>query len=183
LRYADANDANLQWYLRLIPAGYVPIPGGGGSTGASLPIDFEGVDPGFTSFNGSSASIANNPNPVGINTSSNVLETIKGAGSDAGIYVDLDSKLDLSTNTKIAFKIFNSSNPFLGGTCRVKLEDQSNPQNNVEVDVTLFGTPAWIEYEADFSGSPSGQYDRIIFFLGWGTSGTDTYNLDDINQK
>ena len=184
LRYTDASNAFLQWYIRLIPEGYVPTSGGGGgTTGVALPIDFEGADPGFTSFNGSTASIVNNPNAVGVNTSSNVLETIKGASNDAGIYVDLDSKLDFSANTKIAFKLFNSTNPFLGGTCRVKLEDTTDPQNSVEVDVSLVATPAWIQYEADFTGSASGQYDRIVFFPGWGTTGTDTYNLDDIEQK
>ena len=183
LRYADASNANLQWYIRLIPEGYVPGSGGGGSAGVELPIDFEGTDPGFSSFNGSTASVVSNPNPTGDNTSANVLQTIKGGSNDAGIYVDLGSELDLSTNTKIAFKLFNSTNPFVGGTCRVKLEDQSNPQNSVEVDVTLVATPAWIQYEADFAGSASGQYDRIVFFPGWATTGTDTYNLDDIEQK
>lgn len=188
LRYADASNSNLNWYLKLIPEGYVPGSGGGGSggggsTGVELPIDFEGTDPGFESFNGSTASVVSNPNSTGINTSANVLQTIKGGSNDAGIYVDLGSKLDFSTNTKIAFKLFNSTNPFVGGTCRVKLEDQSNPQNSVEVDVTLVATPAWIQYEADFAGSASGQYDRIVFFPGWATTGTDTYNIDDIEQR
>lgn len=188
LRYADASNSNLNWYLKLIPEGYVAGSGGGGSgggggNGVQLPIDFEGTDPGFLSFNGSTASVVSNPNSTGINTSANVLQTIKGGSNDAGIYVDLGAKLDLSTNTKIAFKLFNSTNPFVGGTCRIKLEDQSNPQNSVEVDVTLVATPAWIQYEADFAGSASGQYDRIVFFPGWATTRTDTYNIDDIEQR
>lgn len=188
IAFVDNSDADLMWYIRLIPEGYVPSSGGGGSggggsTGVELPIDFEGTDPGFESFNGSTASVVSNPNSTGINTSANVLQTIKGGSNDAGIYVDLGSKLDFSTNTKIAFKLFNSTNPFVGGTCRVKLEDQSNSQNSVEVDVTLVATPAWIQYEADFAGSASGQYDRIVFFPGWATTGTDTYNIDDIEQR
>ena len=178
LRYKDASNANLQWYLKLIPEGFVPA----GPKGI-LPMDFESVDPGFTAFNGSAVSIVSNPNSSGINTSSMVLQTVKGASNDAGIAVDLDAKLDLSTTGKIAFKLFNSTNPFLGGTCRVKLEDTSDPQNSVEVDVSLVATPAWIEYEADFTGSSSGEFDRIVFFPGWGTTGTNTYNIDDIIQK
>jgi len=183
LRYADASNPNLNWYLKLIPEGYVPgSGGGGGSTGTSLPIDFEGADPGFVSFNGSTATVESNPNSAGINTSANVLETIKGGSNDAGVFVDLDSKLDFSTNTKIVFKLFNP-NPFNSGVCRVKLEDQSNPQNSTEVDVNFIGTASWINYEADFAGAASGQYDRIVLFPGWQTTGTDTYHIDDIEQQ
>lgn len=184
LRYLHDGNSELAWYLRLVRKGYDSGAGGGGggTTGVTLPIDFEGTDPGFTSFNGSTASVVSNPNSAGINVSANVLETVKGGANDAGIFVDLGSKLDFSSNSKITFKLFNP-NPFASGICRVKLEDQSNPQNSVEIDVNITGTPSWINYEADFTGSTSGQYDRIVLFPGWATTGTDTYHIDDIEQK
>ena len=182
--FTDDSNADLMWYIRLIPEGYNSRGGGGsgGSTGTSLPIDFEGADPGFVSFNGSTATVESNPQPTGSNTSANVLETVKGGSNDAGVYVDLDARLDFSTNTKIAFKLFNP-NPFNSGVFRVKLEDQSDPQNNTEVDVNFIGTASWITYEADFAGAASGLYDRIVLFPGWATTGTDTYHIDDIEQK
>ncbi|MFT5668781.1 MAG: hypothetical protein ACI9DK_002986, partial [Vicingaceae bacterium] len=129
-------------------------------------------------FNGSSVAVINNPVPVGNNTSSRVLETVHGSSTDAGISVDLDAKLDFSTNGKIKFKLFAPS----GGVFKFKIEDQSDAQNNIEVDITCIATPAWIIYEADFTGSPSGVYDKLVLFPGWNTSSTDTYYIDDITR-
>ena len=182
LSYEDQNDAALRWYIRLIPRGSTPTSGGGGggggSTGFPLPMDFETVEPTFAGFNGSSVAVINNPVAFGNNTSSKVLETVHGSSADAGITVDLDAKLDFSTNGKIKFKLFAPS----GGVFKFKIEDQSDAQNNVEVDITCTATPGWISYEADFTGSSSGVYDKLVLFPGWNTTSTDTYYIDDISR-
>jgi len=181
LRYLHEGNAQLSWYIRLVRAGYDSGAGGGGggSTGFSLPMDFESVEPVFTGFNGSTAAIINNPVAFGSNTSGKVLETVHGADSTSGIAVELDSKLDFSANGKITFKLFSPS----AGVFKVKLEDQNDPQNSVEVDINFIGTTGWITYEADFSGSSSGVYDKLVLFPGWGNTNTNTYYIDDITQE
>ena len=183
LRYADASNANLNWYLKLIPEGYVPGSGGGGGGGGSvgfpLPMDFETTSPTFTTFNGSTANIINNPVAFGANTSSKVLEVVRGTSADAGVAVDLDFKLDFSSESKISFKLFSP----VGGTFKVKLENQNNSSSSTELDVTTIGTTGWLTYEVDFAGATSGEYDKLVLFPGFGDTSTSTYYIDDIIQK
>lgn len=187
LRYVDAANAELAWYIRLIPEGYDSGNdcdpggggGGGGGTGYSLPIDFESVEPSFTSFGGSTDTIIDNPHPGGINTSSRVLETVHGVETWAGLFVDLEQSLDFSTNSNIAVKLFAPSI----GTLRIKLESQANSNVFVEKDVDITTANEWVELSIDFSGEANNTYNRLVLFPGWGVSNAGTFYLDDIEQK
>ncbi len=179
LRYLDASNPELAWYIRLVPDDF-PVDGGGGGTTDSyaLPIDFESVDPKFEVFGGSSYAIVDNANKGGINTSNRVLETTHGNETWAGIYVNIDKKLDFASKTKIAFKVYAPAT----GTVRVKLENSAKTSEFAEVDVQVTAANEWVELEADFTGSPA-SYDRIALFPGWDTTTPDTYFIDDISQK
>jgi len=183
VRYLHRGNPNLAWYLTLIPEGYVPPTGGGGggSSGSPLPFDFETTDPGFVGFNGSSASIINNPAGFGLNTSAKVLETVHGGNTDSGIAADIDSKLDFSADSLIKFKIFAPTT----GTIKVKLESQDNSSLFVERDVNVPVANTWLELSAGFQGEASNTYDKIVLFPGWNTTppaSLRTYYLDDIKQ-
>ncbi len=176
----QGNDPTLAWYLRLIPEGYVPSGGGGGgTTGFSLPFDFETIEPAFVGFGGSSASIEDNADKRGINTSNRVLETTHGNETWAGVEVNLDSKLDFSTDSLIKLKVWS---PSAGDTLRVKLEDQANTNVFVEKDVIIPVAFTWVEVEVGFSTSPSNTYDKLVLFPGWGVVSSKTYQIDDIRQ-
>lgn len=176
------HDGTLHWYLRLIPEGFVSGGGGGGGGGGStysLPLDFESTQPTFTTFGNSTYSIIANPDPSGINTSGNVLETVHGDETWAGLYVDLTDPLDFSTNTVIALKIWAPA----AGTIRMKVENSSNTSDFVELDATVNSANTWEEVSIDFAGSNSGSYDRLVLFPGWNVANAGTFYLDDIVQQ
>lgn len=192
IRNADQGDPALAWYHRLVVEGYDSGGNGGGtdttgngggggindSTAYVLPIDFENEDPVVNVFGNSSYAIIDNPDASGINTSSRVLETVHGNETWAGLFIDLQEKLDFSSETNITFKIWAP----VAGTVRVKLEDQADDQVFVEKDVDVTTVNEWVELSVDFSGEPV-SYDRLVLFPGWGVGDPDTYYLDDLDQQ
>lgn len=180
--FIDDSDGDLYWYVRLIPEGYDPGSGGGGggSTGFTLPMDFETIEPVFTGFGNSTATTIDNPGGgFGINTSGRVLETVHGNEVWSGISVELDSKLDFSTNGKITLKVFSPQT----GSFKFKLEDKNDDTINTEVDINIPAANIWTTIEADFSAASSGTYDKLVLFPGFGLVSTNTYLIDDIEQK
>ena len=156
--------------------------GGGGGSDTNrydLPIDFESGNVVFEAFGGSTDTVIPNPDSSGINTSSMVLETVHGIETWAGVFVDLKTPLDFSTQTEIAVKVWAP----MGVTLRIKLEDSNNSNTFVEKDVTVNLAQTWEEVSIDFAGEPSGTYDRVVFFPGWGVASAGTFYLDDITQK
>lgn len=174
--YQDAANADLFWYITMVPDGFnsnppPPVPN------YSLPIDFEVVEPTFTVFGNSTYSIIANPDMSGINTSNKVLETVHGNETWAGLFVNLDSKLDFSTNTNIKIKVWAPAT----GVFRLKLESQADPNSFVEVDVNITTANAWEEITFDMSGTPT-SFDRLVMFPGWGVANAGTFYIDDIIQ-
>jgi len=180
LQYTDISDG-LLWYLRLIPEGFVSSGGGGsGPTQTySLPLDFESVEPVFTTFGNSSYSVIANPDPSGINTSSKVLETVHGNETWAGLYVDLDSPLDFSSATSISLNVWAP----ITGDFRFKIENSANTNDFVEVDGSVTSANSWQEIIVDFSSASSGLYDRLVLFPGWDVANAGTFYLDNIEQQ
>lgn len=184
LVYKHDGNPDLAWYLRLIPKGFIPSGGnggGGGSTGFSLPIDFETIEPTFTAFGNSSVQIINNPDarPGSINTSIRVLETTHGDETWAGVSVDLDSKLSFANDSLIKIKVWAEK----AGVFKVKLEDKDNPNVSIEKEVNIPVSFSWIEISVGFNNSNSGLYDKIALFPGWNTTTPDKYYIDDIKQS
>lgn len=172
-------DGGLLWYLRLIPEGFVSSGGGGTGQSYDLPIDFESVQPTFTTFGNSSYAIISNPDPSGINTSATVLETVHGDQTWSGLYVDLTTPLDFSFNTSIALKVWAPTT----GVFRVKIENSANTNDFVEFDVNVTTDNTWEEISVDFAGTASGVYDRLVLFPGWNVANAGTFYLDDIVQQ
>lgn len=178
LRFEDTQDPGLAWYIRLIPEGYVP--GGGGDPVVpkySLPLDFETVQPDMTTFGNSTVAYIANPDPSGINTSANVLETVHGNETWAGFFVNLEDPLDFSVDNNIKLKVWAP----ITGDFRLKLEEQGNTNNFVEVDVTVNTANTWQELTFDMTGVPA-DFDRIVFFPGWNVANAGTFYLDDVVQ-
>ena len=180
LRYLDASNPDLSWYIRLVPDDYPVDNGGGGSTDKyDLPVDFESVDPKFEVFGGSSYAIIDNSKSGGINTSNRILETTHGNETWAGLYVTLNDKIDFSQKTMISFKIWS---PNANDTVRVKLENSAKTSEFAERDVIITKANEWVELQVDFAGAAT-VFDRVVLFPGWGTAKPETYFIDDISQK
>jgi len=142
----------------------------------SLPVDFESTSPVFTTFGNSTYSIVSNPDPSGLNTSDSVLETTHGNETWAGLYFDLTSKLDFTTDTVIQIMVWAPDT----GTMRLKLEDKTNNTVFWEADQAITVDSQWTQLTWDLSGVGT-LYDRVVLFPGWGvTSGT--YYVDNIEQ-
>ncbi len=180
LSFVDTKASNpgLTWYIRLVPEGYNSNPGGGGTQTWSLPMDFESVEPTWTTFGNSTQSYVANPDMSGINTSSKVLETTHGNETWAGLFVDLDGPLDFSSMNTITLKVWAPDT----GTFRLKLEEQTNTTNFIEVDATVTQSNTWQELTFDCSAAPAG-VDRVVIFPGWNTSVSQSFYVDDIEQQ
>jgi hypothetical protein len=170
------HSGGLMWYLKLIADGY--SSGTGPLPSTSLPINFQSNVQGINTFGNSSATIINNPDQSGINTSSRVLETVHGNQTWSGLYFDLSNDLNFSTNTTISLKVWAPAT----GVFRFKIENSSNTNDFVEIDVNVTVANAWQTITADFTGSASGIYDRLVIFPGWNIANAGTYYIDDITQ-
>lgn len=189
LRYVDANDPALAWYLRLVPEGYQGVvdPSTGGevkepedTTTYTLPIDFENLKPVVTGFDESTDSIIPNPHKSGIDTSDFVLETIKGNQAWSGIFINHRGKLNFSTKKNIALKVYAPKT----GTFRIKVEDGQSKNTIIhEIDVPITKANEWVEISADFSATSPGLYNRITLIPAWNEPNAGTFYLDDIEQK
>jgi len=173
-------DGGLHWYIRLIPEGFVPSGGNDPDPTFSLPFDFESADPPiFNGFGNSTAAVIANPDPSGINTSGNVLETVHGDQSWSGIEILLDAPLDFSGTPNINFKIWAP----ITGPVRVKVENSADPGEFVEIDADVLTTNAWEQISVDFSGSTNGVFDKFVLFPGWNVPNAGTFYIDDVEQQ
>lgn len=145
----------------------------------ALPIDFESQEPVFTTFGGSSYAVVDNPDASGINTSAKVAETVHGGETWAGLFVDLDEPLDLSTMTTISVKVYAPQT----GTFRLKLENIADNTDFLEVDADVTTANTWVEVQFDVSSAASGTYARVVVFPGWNVSNAGTFYFDDISQQ
>jgi hypothetical protein len=157
--------------------------GGGGGDPVALPLDFENPDVEYViiGFEGAESSIEPNPDPSGINTSDNVLQSIKTVGAQffAGTAIPLDVPIDFSTTESISVKTWS---PKLGIPIRLKLENSTG--DFVELDVNTTTTNEWEELVWDFTGMTGGiEFTQVVIFFefvvdlpGDGT----TYYFDDV---
>lgn len=175
LRGEDAADPGLAWYQRLIPKNFTPPPPPPPST-TTMPINFEGTEPPFEGFGGSSYAVADNPDTSGENTSAKVGQTDKGAETWAGIVTNLDASLDFSLNNTFRLKVFAPKT----GIVRLKIESQDDANVFVEKDATITQTDTWELLEFDFSGTASGTYDRLALFFDFGSTDQNTFYFDDV---
>ncbi|MGJ8684004.1 MAG: hypothetical protein ACSHWW_05235 [Nonlabens sp.] len=148
-----------------------------------LPLDFESpvLNYGFTEFGGAPTSVIANPDMSGINTSPMVANTLKvnNAQTFAGAFIDLDNPIDFGTFDKIKMKVWT---PQAGQIVKLKIENLSDPNINIEVDVMTTVANAWEELIFDFPGvMSSNDYQRIVVFFDFGNTGVGAdYYFDDL---
>ncbi len=144
----------------------------GGET--SVIEDFEGTPPAFTGFGGANSTVVDNPDASGENTSSKVGESLKNFGAEgwAGSYFDVAAPLDMTTYSTIRVKTWS---PATGAVVRLKLENQADAGEFVQVDATTTVAEEWETLTFDFSSqSPTGTYNRVVLFFDFGVSPTGT---------
>jgi len=163
--------------------------GNGGSGGTPVvncenAIDFEdGCGPfAFTDFDGGVATIVDNPDPTGINTTPRVVRMQKFAGADfGGSSLSLPEVIDWSAGTAFTMKVWSQRRvPVL-----FKLEGLNQERPDLHS-----GGGAWEELCFDFAGStegPDAEAMTFIFDLGTvGDAGGDpenwTFYFDGISQ-
>lgn len=170
----------------------------GPSTPINLPLDFENTQTNFVwsgfgaaDFGPIPASVINNPDASGINTSSRVVEIIKTAGAQiwAGASLNLDGIVSFANGTTAVVKVWS---PRAGTPILFKMEDSSSPPDGngnpsvfVEVQASTSVANAWEELSFDltsFNGfSTSISYDRVILFPDFGNNGNgESFFFDDI---
>lgn len=139
----------------------------GGAT--STVEDFEGTAPVFTGFGGATSTVIDNPDASGENTSTKVGESLKNFGAEtwAGTFFDVAAPLDLTTYSSMSIKTWS---PASGAVVRLKLENQANGNEFVEVDATTTVSEAWETLTFDLSAAPAFTYDRVVLFFDFGVS-------------
>lgn len=145
----------------------ITLIGSGGAT--STVEDFEGTAPEFTGFGGASSMVVDNPDDTGENTSTKVGESLKNNGAEvwAGTFFDVEAPLDLDTFSSIRMKTWS---PAVGAVVRLKLENQANAEEFVEVDATTTVSEAWETLTFDLSAAPDFTYNRVVLFFDFGVS-------------
>ena len=167
-------------------------------TPPSLPVDFEStsLDYTWTGFGASDfgpipASIINNPDKSGSNTSNKVLEISKPSGAQvwAGASMNLAGAIDFTNGTTVNVKVWS---PRVGTPILFKIEDSNsakdgngNPTVFVEVQVASTIASAWEELSFDLTSAASfdsnNSYDRVILFPDFGNAGAnELFYFDDI---
>ncbi len=152
----------------------------------NLPLDFESatLPYSFTNFGGATATVADNANIGGIDTSAKVGKLIKGAGAQvwAGSFIELSNPIDFSVMKKMKMKVY-SSNP--GIVVKMKLENLADSSKNKEIDATLTTANSWQELTFDFNSiNTTYTYQRVVVFFDFGVGGNGaTYYFDDIKQS
>jgi hypothetical protein len=148
-----------------------------------LPITFQSatLPYTFTNFGNASSTVVTNPQQAGINTSTKVGALTKANGAEvwAGSFLELAAPIDFSVLKTIKMKVWS---PKSGITVKMKLEKLSDPNVNIERDVTVTTANGWTELTFDFTGiNNSNQYQRLVVFFDFGNAGDGAvYYFDDI---
>ncbi|MEM7431880.1 MAG: hypothetical protein AAF351_08065 [Pseudomonadota bacterium] len=179
---ADTDPMNWTFYYDDITQ--VATCGGGGPTGPDLPVNFEdaGGPYSFSDFGGGAASVIDNPDQSGLNTSAKTAQMQKFAGEVfGGSTLTLGNAIDFSQGEAFTVNVWASRMvPVL-----FKLEGL-----NQELSVDHTGSSTWEQLCFDFTGNtagPAANAITFIFDLGVaGDAGGDpanwTFYFDDIEQ-
>lgn len=149
----------------------------------NLPVNFESftINYAFVNFGNAYASVIENPDPSGINTSARVAQTVKVAGAEtwAGSFLTLENPIDFSANTVFKVKVWS---PKAGAVVKLKVENLTDGNIGHEVDAVTAVAGQWEELSFDFSAINKGQqYQKVVIFFDFGNWGDgETYYFDDI---
>ncbi len=149
----------------------------------TLPLDFQSTYAyPFVNFGGATATVVNNPNPSGINTSSKVGKMVKGAPEVwAGSFIDLVNPINFTVLRTFKVKVYS---PRVGAKLLLKVENPTNGAEFYEKEATTTVANAWEELTFDYTAIPFGFYSRVVLIFDLGTAGDGsanfTYYFDDI---
>ncbi|NGP54433.1 carbohydrate binding domain-containing protein [Thioalkalivibrio sp. XN8] len=190
----DAADNPGDWTFYIDDIAQADDCGGGGTDPVNLPVDFElepasynfGADAGF---GGGVATVIENPDQSGLNTTAQTARMQKFAGEVfGGSTLVLSDPIDFGAGEAFRMKVWAAREvPLL-----FKLEDavSGDPALGKEATATHSGSGSWEEFCFDFSGEVAGfSSDSITFIFDLGIAGdaennpTDwTFYFDEIEQ-
>jgi hypothetical protein len=148
-----------------------------------LPIDFESftVNYAFSDFGGNTATVIDNPDASGINTSDRVAQAFKQDGAEvwAGSLLTLGSPMDFTDNKLFKMKVWS---PGVGDTVLLKVENLDSGEIFHEVKTVTTVANEWEQLEFNFAGINTAEsYQKVVVFFDFGNAGTgSTYYFDDI---
>lgn len=147
-----------------------------------LPLGFESSTTyySFSNFGNAIATKVTNPNASGINTSNTVAKLRKNPGETwAGSFIELGTAIDFSSNNTLKMKVYS---PLAGKVFKLKLENLTNSNFNIEVNATNTTANAWEELTFVFNGIVNANnYKRVVVFCNFGEAGIgENYYFDDI---
>lgn len=151
----------------------------------SLPLTFESnsLTYTFNDFDGGVATVINNPQSGGSNTSAKVGRMVKNAGQIwGGSWIGLAAPIDFSTKKTFRVKVFS---PRVGAKLLLKVENQNNGGISFEKEATTTVAGAWETLTFDYSAiNTSNTYQKIVLIFDLGTVGDGSANFtflfDDI---
>ncbi|MBT8254614.1 MAG: carbohydrate-binding protein, partial [Bacteroidia bacterium] len=153
-----------------------------------LPLDFETspVTADFNNFNGGTATVepVAPPQSTG-NGSANVAKLVRNGGQVwAGAFIELNGPLNFSSENFITLRVWTDAPA--GTPVNMKLEEQINPANNVELGAVTTVSGAWETLSWNFSASGVSVFDRLVFLFDIGNLGdgspASTFYFDDVQQ-
>ena len=142
----------------------------------SLPLTFESNNLTYTwnDFDGGVATVINNPQSGGSNTSAKVGRMVKNAGQIwGGSWIGLAAPIDFSTKKTFKVKVFS---PRVGAKLLLKVEGAAGV---VPFEREVVGTVAnaWEEMTFDYQAvSTTNVYTKLVFIFDLGTVGDASAN-------
>lgn len=165
-----------------VPVQTIQVTQNGAPISISLPINFE-LDGTyvFTNFDGGNGAVVLNPVPDAGNPSNKVARIIRNGGAAwAGSLLTLNHTLSFATQPIISMKVFS---PRAGMPVLLKLEGNTGPS---EVTATTTVANNWETLHWNFTGRPSGVYNKLVFMFDFGSVGNgsmgSTFFFDDVAQ-
>jgi hypothetical protein len=151
----------------------------------ALPLDFQSTTFGypFVDFGGGNATVVNNPNSSGINTSTKVGKMVKNAPEVyGGSFIELVNPINFSVLKTFKVKVYS---PRVGAKLLLKVENATNGGISFEKEVATTTANTWEELTFDFSAINAGNfYSKVVLIFDLGTVGDGsanfTYYFDDI---
>lgn len=151
--------------------------------GQTLPINFQSTITNYflDSFGGAAASVEDNPDVSGINTSSKVAKAIKGNEFWSGTSMPLEYPIFNFTQKIVKMKVWS---PAAGKVVKFKFDYGLGDGSGIEVDAITTTANAWEELTFDFtSQNPSNPLKVAVVFFDFNPSSHVTgsiYYFDDI---
>ncbi|PWN06682.1 hypothetical protein [Rhodohalobacter mucosus] len=167
--------------------------GGGVTEVIEFPITFEKditYADFISDFNGGELTVVDNPDPSGDNTSDKVAQMVKkGDVEDAqpwgGSVLLLEDNIDFAGGTQFTVSVWA---PRPDTKMLFKIENEENPEQAFEREITIAESQQWVDVSFDLSGADqSNAYKKLVFIFDLGTLGDGTsdftWYFDNIRQE